>query len=63
LPTSSAAPSGSIAAVTPPPTTTLEQPTADAPGPVGMAVAMLAVTAIAGLVVSLVRPRPSRDRR
>jgi hypothetical protein len=49
--------------VTPPPTSIVDQPTTGTAEPIGTIIALLAVTAIGGLVVGLVRPRPSRGRR
>lgn len=46
-----------------PPTTIADQPTTDTTEPIGTIVALLAVTAIGGVVISLVRPRPSRRHR
>jgi hypothetical protein len=62
-PASSAEPTTSADAVTPPPTSIVDQPTTGTAEPIGTIIALLAVTAIGGLVVGLVRPRPSRGRR
>jgi hypothetical protein len=45
------------------PTSTVDQPTTGTTEPIGTIVALVMVTAIGGLVIGLVRPRPSRGRR
>jgi hypothetical protein len=62
-PTPTPGPTASAGAPTPPPTSVVDEPTTDTTGPIGTIIALLAVTAMGGLVISLVRPRPSRPHR
>jgi hypothetical protein len=61
--TPSPKPSASAALPTLPPTSTADRPTTGTTEPIGTVVALLAVAAIGGLAIGLVRPRPSRGRR
>jgi hypothetical protein len=61
--TPSPEPTASAVVPSMPPTSTVDQPTTGTTEPIGTVAALLAMTAIGGLVIGLVRPRPSRGRR